>query len=107
MTDPVLDSLWQRIDAHWEDEEAHSALLRYCHDRSRLGEAAAYYRELRDDEVRGPLAKKRLSAIALLATNALLSERAEPTRKFPKWLTGAIAIACASVIAWLIVQLFS
>lgn len=106
MTDPVLDGLWKRIDAHWEDEEAHSAFLRYCHDNSRLGDAAARYREFREDEERGPMAKKRLGAIALLAMQALSTERAEPRRKLPKWLTGAVALTCASVVAWLVVQLF-
>lgn len=106
MPDPVLEALWKRITDNWDDDRAHEAFLRHCHDSSQLGEAAARYRPFRDDEVRGPLAQKRLGAIALLAMNALLAERKEPRRKLPKWMTGLVALACASVVAWLIVQIF-
>lgn len=107
MHDPVLEALWQRITDNWDDEKAHGAFLSHCHETSQLGEAAARYRALKDDEVRGPHAQKRLGAIALLATNALLAERSEPRKSLPKWLIIAVAMACSSVVAYVIMQIFA
>lgn len=106
MPDPVLEALWKRVTDDWDDDRAHEAFLQHCHESSQLGEAAARYRPFRDDETRSPRAQKRLQAIALLATHALLAERKEPKRKLPKWLTGAVAITCAVVVAYLVVQVF-
>lgn len=106
MPDPVLEGLWKQVHDDWDNDRAHEAFLQHCHESSQLGEAAARYRPFRDDEIRGPRAKKRLEAIALLATHVLLSQRKEPGRKLPKWLTGAVAVTCAIVVAWVVAQVF-
>lgn len=107
MPDPVLEALWKRVTDDWDDARTHEAFLRHCQEKALLGEAAARYRPFIDDEVCGPFAKKRIEAITLLATSALMAQRQEPRAAFPKWVTIAVALACAATVVYLVGQIFS
>lgn len=102
MPDPVLEALWNRVTDNWDDERTHEAFLRHCQENALLGEAAARYRPFKDDEVRGEFARKRLEAITLLATSALMAQRTERRRSMPRWMTGLVALACAAVMVYVL-----
>jgi len=102
MPDPVLEALWKRVTDNWDDARAHEAFLNHCQENALLGEAAARYRPFATDEVRGEFARKRLEAITLLATSALMAQRTERRRGIPRWMTGAVALACAVVMVYLL-----
>lgn len=106
MPDPVLEALWKRVTDNWDDARSHEAFLRHCQENSLLGEAAARYRPFKDDETRGAFAKKRLEAITLLATSALLAQRQEPRAAFPKWVTAVLALGCAILVVYLVGMIF-
>lgn len=106
MPDPVLEALWKRVTDNWDDARSHEAFLRHCQENSLLGEAAARYRPFKSDEARGAFAQKRLEAITLLATSALMAQREAPRATFPKWLTHMLALACAALVVYLVGQLF-
>jgi len=106
MPDPVLEALWKRVTDNWEDDRTHEAFLRHCQENALLGEAAARYRMFREDEARGEFAKKRLEAITLLATTALLAQRTEARPTLPKWVTVVVTLACAGVVVYLVGQMF-
>ena len=84
MTDTALDTLWKHVLDHWEDDKAHGAFLDHCQRSDQLVEAAVRYRGMKGDRVRGPVAEKRLAAVALLALAKLettrSSERRSPQR---------------------------
>ena len=63
--DPVLDALWDRVVAAWDDDKPHVALLEHALRSQGLPEIAGRYRSLVDDPQRGPVAKKKLELIVL------------------------------------------
>ncbi len=71
--DPVLEALWSRVVAAWDDEKPHAALLEHAARAQRLPEIAARYRQLEGDPAKGAMAKRQLGAIVQSATHALLS----------------------------------
>ncbi len=97
----VLDALWSGVVNGWEDEVRHTKFLDHARAVGALPEAARRYGRLREDPERGDLAKKRLAAIALVATNELYATRTtRAPRKAPGWLVGAAVIVCASLLGW-------
>ena len=78
MTDPALEALWKKVVDDWSNDATHGAFLEYCESTNQLLEAAVRYRGMKGDHVRGPVAEKRLAAIALLAVAGLERERSEP-----------------------------
>jgi hypothetical protein len=103
VSDPRLDDLWQAVLAKWEDDAAHAAFLEHCRLTQQLGVAAARYREevsrasaYREDTVRVETAKKRLGAVALLATLDLdasrgaSAPRAHRVVKTVSWVAAAV-----------------
>lgn len=93
------DPTWEKVLAEWERPAAHDAFLGAMAAAGRLGDAAARYRVLRDDPVRGETARKRLGAVAILAEQALAAtmDRPEPAR-FRRRLAVVAAIVCATLI---------
>jgi hypothetical protein len=75
MNDPALDALWKHVLDHWDDDRAHGVFLEHCQRKDQLLDAAVLYRGMSADRVRGPSAKKRMHAVALLAMAALDARR--------------------------------
>jgi hypothetical protein len=80
MTDPALETLWKRVLDDWNDDAAHGAFMEHCRATSQLLEGAVRYRGMAGDHARGPVASKRLEAIAHLAVSELETERTPEPR---------------------------
>lgn len=97
----ILDALWTGVVNSWDDEDRHNRFLDHAREIGALPEAARHYGSLRDDPERGELAKKRLGAIALLATNELYATASKrPTRRVPGWLVAVAVSVCIGLLGW-------
>jgi hypothetical protein len=92
VSDAALDTLWKHALDHWDEEAAHRAFLEHCRVNDRLVEAAVRYRGMKGDHTRGPLAEKKLQAIAALALTRLEAERS-PARAKQGGAIGYVLIA--------------
>ena len=99
--DPVLEALWKRVLEAWDDEKAHGALIEHAVREQRLPETAGRYRALVDDPERGAVAKKKLDAIVLAATQMLMAMKTPKPGKVPISLTLTAVAICAVLLAWL------
>ena len=99
--DPVLEALWGRVVAAWDDEKTHAALLEHALRAQALPEVAGRYRSLVDDPERGPKAKKKLEAIVLAATQSLMAMKTPKPGKVPLSITLSAFGVCALLLAWL------
>jgi hypothetical protein len=59
MSDPVLDTLWKKVLADFDDGAAHAAFIEHCRATNQLLEAAVRYRGMAGDHARGPQARDR------------------------------------------------
>jgi hypothetical protein len=75
MLDAALEALWKQVVDDWDDDKPHAAFLEHCRQTNQLAEAAARYRGMTGDRVRGAAAQKRLEGVAVLAMTALESTR--------------------------------
>ncbi len=75
MTDPVLDALWKKVTADFDDDRAHLAFIEHCQNTQQLLEAAVRYRGMAGDHARGAQAERRLASIAALALAGLETTR--------------------------------
>lgn len=97
----VLDALWTGVVNSWDDDDRHHRFLDHARLVGALPEAARRYGSLREDPERGEQAKKRLAAIALLATNELYATRSKrPTKKVPGWLVAVAVSVCVALLGW-------
>ena len=105
MSDAALETLWKHVLDHWDDEAAHRSFLEHCRVSGRLVEAAVRYRGMKGDHARGPLAEKKLTAIAALALTRLEAERSPPRAKrasFAAYVLIALFLAgTAGLLAYL------
>ncbi len=84
--DPVIEALWAKVLHAWNEDDRHKAFLAYCREANVLDEAARRYRGVVDGSERGieatpevvEEAKKRLSAVAVVAVATLQADRTEP-----------------------------
>ena len=101
--DPVLDALWARVLEAWEQDKAHHAVLEHALRVQALPDLAGRYRALAEDPEKGPIAKKRLDAIVLAATQMLMSMKTPKPGKVPLPLTltaFGIAVLLLSWLGW-------
>ncbi len=100
--DPVLEALWKRVLDAWDDDRTHAALLEHALREQRLPEIAGRYRAFADDAEKGPLAKKKLDAIVVAATQMLMSMKTPPRPgKVPLPITLSAVGICAILLTWL------
>jgi hypothetical protein len=99
--DPVLDALWKRVLESWDDDRTHAALLDHAMRTQALPEIAGRYRSLADDPGRGPLARKKLDAIVLAATQMLMSMKTPRPGKTPLGITLSAFAVCLLLLAWM------
>jgi len=104
MSDAVLEALWKKVVASWDDEDPHTRFLEHCRATGQLLEAAVRYRGMAGDHARGPSAEKRLRAIAIVAMASLETERAPRREASADWarillialfLAGSLALLAA------------
>jgi hypothetical protein len=100
-SDPVFDALWQRVLETWEDDKAHAALIDHALREQHLPETAGRYRALVDHPEKGPLAKRKLDAIVLAATQMLMAMKTPKPEKVPLPITLTAFGICAVLLAWL------
>ena len=104
--DPVLEALWKRALEAWDDDRTHAALLEHAMRAQALPEIAGRYRALSEDPQKGPLAKKKLDAIVLAATQMLLSMKTPKPGKTPLSITLSAAGVAALLLGWLAWELW-
>ena len=97
----TLDMLWENAVARWDEDKAHTAFLEFAAAKGELPEAAGRYRAIKDaGGPRKDLAEKKLAAITLIAIQMLASERSDPPKKAPKWLSFVAFVISFSLVAW-------
>lgn len=105
--DPV-DDAWSRLEARWEDDEAHRKFIALCAAMGRLPEAARRYREVREnDESRRERAAAQIDRLLAHAMSTLESQRSEPPRNIRPvlvWIAAAITIAMILAASWLVIR---
>jgi hypothetical protein len=100
-TDAVLEALWKRVVEAWDDEKTHGALIEHAMREQRLPEVAGRYRALADDPEKGAVAKKKLDAVVLAATQMLLAMKTPKPGKVPIPITLTAFAVSALLLAWL------
>jgi hypothetical protein len=101
VSDPVLEALWKRVLDAWEDDHAHAALLEHGLRSHALPDLAGRYRALAEDPVKGPIAKKRLDAIVIAATDMLWSMKTPKPGKVPLPITLSALGVSMALLGWL------
>lgn len=96
--DAALEALWARALEDWNEPKTHAALLEYALTAQRLPDLAGRYRALKDDPEKGTLAKKRLDAIVVAATQMLMST-ATPRGEKPKLLSAFTVVTAILFVA--------
>lgn len=100
--DPILDALWKRVLDAWDDEKTHAALIEHGVREQRLPEIAGRYRALAEDPEKGAVAKKKLDAIVVAATQMLMAMKTpNPGTKVPWQITLSAFGVCAVLLGWL------
>jgi hypothetical protein len=100
-TDAVLEALWTRVLEAWGDEKTHAALIDHAIRERRLPEVAGRYRALAGDPERGAVAKKKLDAIVVAATQMLMAMKTPKPGQVPLPITLTAFGVCAVLLAWL------
>jgi hypothetical protein len=99
-----VEELWTRVEEGWSDEAAHDAYLAAMTELGRLGDAAARYRGLVDDPARGPVARKRLARIVILAEQALVATQSKgdpaPLRRRVTLFAVVVCAALLGLMLW-------
>jgi hypothetical protein len=90
MVDATLEALWKNVLDHWDEDAPHAVFLQHCQATEQLAEAAARYAGMRGDRDRSEVAKKRLEAVTVLATSAMIASRSSPRRGLPSWMVVAV-----------------
>jgi hypothetical protein len=91
----VLEAIWKRVLDAWDDDRTHAALLDHAIRSQALPEIAGRYRALGEDPEKGLLAKKRLDAIVLAATQMLMTTKTPKPGKTPLPIAGPVIHARA------------
>lgn len=99
--DPVLEALWDRVLAAWEDDKPHAALLEHALRAQALPELAGRYRALALDPQRGAAAKKKLDLIVLTATQSLMAMKTPKPARVPLAITLSAFGVCFLLLGWL------
>ena len=103
--DEGFEVLWAKVEAEWNDEKLHGALLEYAISRKLLPEAAGRYRVMRGDESKRSVAEKRLTAIVMAATFMLEQTRTvapERTNRKLSYFGFAVSLLLLSWLAFVI-----
>ncbi len=105
LNDEQKELLWKRVTDQWDDPAAHGSFLEYCQRAGALSDAAARYRGMAGDRERGPEAQRRLQAVVLLATQAMMADRMPPQQGPPGWLSVVTFALCAAGVGYTLFRL--
>ena len=106
MADGTFEALWKNVIDRWDDNSAHAIFLQHCQLNEKLAEAAARYAGMCGDRDRGESAKRRLDAVTVLATSALLGSRTEREAVISKWFTFLVLLSLGIVAGYLLLRAF-
>lgn len=98
--DAVLDALWNKALESWNDDKVHRALLEHALRNEGLPVLAGRYRALKDDQEMGAIAKKRIDAIVIAATQIMMSMKTPKPTGNPLWLTASAVFVTLLVLGW-------
>jgi hypothetical protein len=96
----VFRALWSGVVNDFDNDERHAKFLDHAHRTDRLLDAARRYSTLKDDPELGAQAKKRLEAISMLATHAMLATKTARRTQLPAWLYVLTVVVCTSLLGW-------
>jgi hypothetical protein len=99
--DAVLEALWKRVIEAWDDDKTHAALIEHALREQRLPEVAAYYGALSKDPQKSAVARKKLDAIVVAATQMLMAMKTPERGKVPLPITLSAFGVCAALLGWL------
>lgn len=106
--DPIAVA-WQRVEASWEDPDAHRAFLTLCVTLGRMPEAGRRYREVRDgDPERREEAQRRIDELLAMATHHLQRSASPPPERRGRqrllWIAFALSLAMVGLVLWTLVR---
>jgi hypothetical protein len=101
-TDAIFETLWDRIDAAWDDEKTHAALLEYALRTEMLPQLAGRYRKVKDaSPERAERAQKKIDGIIVALTHVMMSQKSPLPQKVPWQLTLSVGLACMLALLYL------
>jgi hypothetical protein len=84
----IFETLWARVLEDWTNEKTHGAFLEFVIREKMLPDAAGRYRAIKDaGDDRSALAKKKIDAIVIAATQMLTEAKTPPPEKNNRWMT--------------------
>jgi hypothetical protein len=106
--DPI-EAAWQRVEAQWNDPEAHRAFLGLCLALDRMPEAGRRYRQVRDtDPQRRAEAERRIDELLAMATQRLelarTPARTETNRRRLFWIAFLVSLGMVVLVLWAILR---
>lgn len=91
--DDPIEAAWEKVEAAWDDEEAHRKFLGLCSATDRLAEAGRRYREVRErDPERAAMAAAQIDRLLGLAMQNLEVLKTEPPQRTGKTIMFLIAL---------------
>ena len=96
----VFRALWSGVVNDFDNDERHARFLDQAHRTGHLLEAARSYAALKDDPERGAEARRRLAAITVLATQAMLVTKTAPRLRPPPWIYVLTVVVCGGLLGW-------
>jgi hypothetical protein len=100
-SDPILDALWQKVLDAWDDERTHAAALEHGVRSCALPSLASRYRALLSDPDKRDLARRKLDAIVIAATQMLVSTKTPSPGRVPLPITLSAFAVCVLLLGWL------
>ena len=100
-SDAILETLWDRALADWDQDKVHNALLDFALRSQKLPELAGRYRKVKDDPKLGERAQKRLDAIVIAATQMMMSMKTPKQTANPPWVTATAAMVSVTLLGGL------
>jgi hypothetical protein len=97
----VFRALWSGVVNDFDNDERHAKFLDHAHRKGRLLDAARRYSALKDDPALGAQAKKRLDAIAMLLTHAMLATKTARRTRLPAWIYVLTVVVCGTLLGWI------
>src|SRR3954469_21864294 len=104
MASADLEALWKRVVDDWESDAPHTLFLQHCQETEQLGEAAARYAGMRGDRDRGMSAQRRLDAVTIVATSALLATRRPREPGLPRWFVVGVAAVFGTMVLYVLAR---
>lgn len=95
----IFEALWARVLDDWTNEKTHGAFLELAIREKMLPDAAGRYRAIKDaGDDRSALAKKKIDAIVIAATQMLTEAKTPPPEKNNRWMTVFAFIVCVILL---------